>query len=243
MKKHIPNIITLLNLFSGTVAITMAFQSNFKAVVVWVIIAALLDFIDGFAARLLNSYSDIGKDLDSLADVVSFGVAPASALFILLQSHITIPSFLEPIQLFIPYIAFIIPVFAAYRLAKFNNDDRQTDSFLGLPTPANGMFWISYCYAISSSSANSETIINSETVLYITIALIIILSLLMISDIPMFSLKMKKLGIRGNERQLLIIVLFLAFIILWGISGIAWSIIAYIAISILTPGKNHQSVK
>ncbi len=237
MKKHIPNIITLLNLFSGTVAITMAFQSNFKAVVVWVIIAALFDFLDGFAARSLNSYSDIGKDLDSLADVVSFGVAPATSLFILLQNHTIMPAFLEPIKLYIPYIAFIIPVFSAYRLAKFNNDDRQTDSFLGLPTPANGMFWVSYCYGIYSLTA------PSELVLYINIALVFVMSILMVSDIPMFSLKIKKLGVRGNERQILIILLFLVFIFLLGITGIAWSIIAYIIISLLTPGKKHQSVK
>lgn len=237
MRKQIPNIITLLNLFSGTVAITMAFQENYKAVVIWVLIAALFDFFDGFAARLLKAYSDIGKDLDSLADVVSFGVAPASALFMLLSNNIAIPELLEPARGFIPYFAFIIPLFSAYRLAKFNNDDRQTDSFLGLPTPANGLFWISYCYGIQ------QLPVTNEIIFYITIVLILVMSVLMVTDIPMFSLKIKSPTVKGNVRQLLITILFIIFISLWGITGIAYTITAYIIISLLTVRYKAQSVK
>ena len=148
MRKQIPNIITLLNLFSGTIAITLAFNGNFLGVVIWVVIAAIFDFFDGMAARALKAYSPLGKELDSLADVVSFGVAPASALFILMKDSFIYPDALQSISHLIPYIAFLIPVFAAYRLAKFNIDTRQSHSFIGLPTPANGLFWISYCYAI-----------------------------------------------------------------------------------------------
>ena len=137
MKKHIPNTITSMNLFSGSIAIVMAFEGAFIWVVFWVILAAIFDFFDGMAARLLNAYSEIGKELDSLADVVSFGVAPSVAVFILLRDYILFPESLSIIQPYVPYLAFIIAVFSALRLAKFNIDERQTSSFIGLPTPAN----------------------------------------------------------------------------------------------------------
>jgi CDP-diacylglycerol--serine O-phosphatidyltransferase len=148
MRKHVPNILTLLNLFSGCIAITMAFKSNFEGVVIWVAIAALFDFLDGMAARILKTFSPLGKELDSLADVVSFGVAPATALFILMNNHFLLYVSPHTISHFAPYLSFIIPMFAAYRLAKFNIDERQSTTFFGLPTPANGLFWISYCYGL-----------------------------------------------------------------------------------------------
>ncbi len=232
MKKQIPNIITLLNLFSGCIAIVMAFQGNFPAVVIWVILAATFDFFDGWAARLLGVSSKIGVELDSLADIVSFGVAPASAAFMLLRDFTLFPLFLSQPEPVIPYLAFLIPVFSAYRLAKFNIDDRQTTSFLGLPTPANGLFWVSYAYGTHPAAA-----VNGFY-FYLTVAFIPVLSILMISEIPMFSLKIKNLKIRGNERQLLLVAVMVAFVLLWGITGIAWGILAYIVISIATMRKN-----
>ena len=231
MKKQIPNIITLLNLFSGCIAIVMAFNGNFLAVVVWVMLAAVFDFLDGLAARALGVSSKIGIELDSLADVVSFGVAPASAVFILLQDFTLFPAFLLPLETLIPYLAFLIPVFSAYRLAKFNIDTRQTTTFLGLPTPANGLFWVTYVYGINLLSGVNESYV------YMTIGFILVLSLLMVSEIPMFSLKIKNLKLRGNEKQLLLIFLMIAFVLLWGIIGIAWGILAYIAISVAMPEK------
>lgn len=228
MIKQIPNILTLSNLFSGCIAITMAFQGNFKAVVIWVIVAALFDFLDGMAARLLKAYSDIGKELDSLADVVSFGVAPAAGLFILLREKELFPYLPEQVAYFIPYLAFIIPLFSALRLAQFNIDERQTTSFLGLPTPANGLFWISYCYGIQYMIADHPILI------YLTFALIFLLSWLMVSGIPMFSLKIKKIAWKGNQLPLLLGTLMVAFVLLWGIRGIAWGIIAYILLSLFT---------
>ncbi|MDR0333833.1 MAG: CDP-alcohol phosphatidyltransferase family protein [Dysgonamonadaceae bacterium] len=240
MKKHIPNIITLLNLFSGCIAITMAFQGNFGAVVFWVALAAVFDFLDGMAARVLRAHSTLGKELDSLADVVSFGVAPGMAMFLLLRDfcYVIVYSYsfggaatiIAVISLFIPYLAFLIPVFSAYRLAKFNVDERQTDSFIGLPTPANGLFWVSYCLGILP-------FISNYFVFGITILLIFALSILMISEIPMFSLKIKKLTFRGNERQIILTILIIAFIALWGIIGIAAGILAYILLSIITRVK------
>lgn len=229
MRKQIPNIITLLNLFSGCIAVCMAFQVNFKGVVIWVALAALFDFLDGMVARLMNTFSPLGKELDSLADVVSFGVAPASILFILLRDYMTIPQFLLPTQQWLPYLAFLIPVFSAYRLAKFNIDERQTSSFIGLPTPANALFWISFCYGISEYATVSEYFI------YLTIGLIFVMSLLMISEIPMFSLKIKKLTFKGNEQQIILLFLMIILVVFLGLTGAAWGIIAYILLSLLKP--------
>lgn len=237
MKRQIPNIITLLNLFSGCIAITMAFQGSFKAVVIWVAVAALLDFLDGAAARLLNAYSPLGVELDSLADLVSFGVAPAMAVFMLIRDQLLLPGFMEPAALYIPYLAFIIPVFSAYRLAKFNLDERQTTSFLGLPTPANGLFWISYTYGLQKLAVTNENLI------YLTTGFILVLSWLMISEIPMFSLKIKSMRLKGNERQAILVLLVIAFMALWGIIGIAGAIVAYILLSVMAPGKRGRIVK
>mgnify|MGYP000981582205 FL=1 len=158
MKKHIPNILTLLNLFSGCIAIIMAFKNDFEGVVIWVAIAALFDFFDGMAARILKAYSPLGKELDSLADVVSFGVAPAAALYILMNNYFLLNGLPLIVSHYAPYLAFLIPMFAAYRLAKFNIDERQTTSFFGLPTPANGLFWISYCYGLHKLAPLNELI-------------------------------------------------------------------------------------
>lgn len=239
MRKQIPNILTLLNLFSGCVAISMAFQYDFKAVAVWVGMAALFDFLDGMAARLLDAYSPLGKELDSLADVVSFGVAPASAVFILLRDHSLFPPLQgDPSRFLIDYLAFLIPVFAAYRLAKFNIDDRQTTSFRGLPAPANGLFWVSYCYGMENVPLSLSPYIAPFSSL--TLTLIVLMSLLMVSEIPMFSLKIKKIAFKGNERQMILVILMILLVALLGISGVAWGIVAYIILSVLGRGGNAK---
>lgn len=233
MRKHIPNLITLLNLFSGCIALTCAFQGDFTGAVAFILLAALLDFLDGLAARLLKAYSPLGKELDSLADVVSFGVAPAAALFIMIRDYLYFPHFLEFVRNVIPYLAFLIPLFSAYRLAKFNIDERQSRSFLGLPTPASGLFWISYCYGIHTQAASHEWLF------YITIIFMLLLPPLMIANIPMFSLKVSHLGFKGNERQAVLAVLAIAFVALWGVVGVAATIIAYIFLSLL-PGRTTR---
>ena len=237
MKKHVPNTITSMNLFSGCIAIVMAFEGAFIWVVFWVILAAIFDFFDGMAARLLNAYSDIGKELDSLADVVSFGVAPAVVLFILLRDYTFYSESLIFIQPYIPYLAFIIPVFSALRLAKFNIDERQTSSFIGLPTPANALFWISYVYGIHKSS------MANTAILFLTMGLIVALSLLMVSEVPMFSFKFKNMKIKGNEKPLILIICAAVFVSVWGVVGLAWTVIAYIAISLTSILLNKKAVK
>ena len=139
MKKYIPNTITCCSLASGFIAGVMALQGEFFNVVIWVMLAALFDFMDGFAARLLKAFSPIGKELDSLSDVISFGVAPGLMLYEslrLVALHLPLGSY----NTWVPYMACVIPVFSALRLAKFNIDDRQTTSFLGLPVPAHALF-------------------------------------------------------------------------------------------------------
>ena len=237
MKKHVPNTITSMNLFSGCIAIVMAFEGAFIWVVFWVILAAIFDFFDGMAARLLNAYSDIGKELDSLADVVSFGVAPAVALFILLRDYTFYSESLIFIQPYIHYLAFIIPVFSALRLAKFNIDERQTSSFIGLPTPANALFWISYVYGIHKSS------MANTAILFLTMGLIVALSLLMVSEAPMFSFKFKNMKIKGNEKPLILIICAAVFVSVWGVVGLAWTVIAYIVISLTSILLNKKAVK
>lgn len=231
MKKQIPNIVTLLNLFSGCIAIVMAFNGNFSAVFIWVIIAAIFDFLDGFVARSLGATSKLGIELDSLSDVVSFGVAPAVAIFILLQDFTVFPEFLLPISYYVPFIAFLLPAFSAYRLAKFNIDTRQTTSFIGLPTPANGLFWVSYAYGMQNLIGTNQLYI------YLSIALIMIFSWLMVSEIRMFSLKIKSVAIKGNERLYILLVTMIALVSILGISGIAWGIVAYILLSLTTRKK------
>lgn len=238
IKQHIPNTITSLNLFSGCIAIVMAFEEAFIWVVFWVLLAAIFDFFDGMTARVLNAPSKMGKELDSLADVVSFGVAPATAVFVWLQNYVVYPDLFEGISVIIPYFAFLIPVYSALRLAKFNIDERQTSSFLGLPTPANGVFWISYIYGISNIQG-----IQNYILLLITLVLIVILSLLMVSDIPMFSFKLKSFKLRGNGKPLILLISAIVFISILGVIGLAATVLLYILISFVPSKRSKASVK
>ncbi len=135
VKKHVPNAITCANLFSGCVGIVFAFQGELIIAAYAVLLAAIFDFFDGFASRVLQSFSGIGKELDSLADMVSFGVLPSVILY---QLFLQAPQ-IDQVSPYLNFIAFLIPVFSALRLAKFNTDTRQAEIFIGLPTPANGM--------------------------------------------------------------------------------------------------------
>ncbi len=236
MRKHIPNTLTSLNLFSGCIACVMAFEGLYLWVVVWVIIAALFDFSDGFAARLLKAYSPLGKELDSLADMVSFGVAPSLAAFHFLSENITLISHNALVMEYLPYIAFLLAVFSALRLAKFNIDERQTESFIGLNTPANAMFWVSFCYGLTTNVP-----VISSNLMYIFIAGIVVFSLLMVSEISMFSLKIKSLRFKGNESRYFLLIFTVGLIAYMGLFGISGGILLYIALSILN-NRNNRSI-
>lgn len=239
MKRHIPNILTSLSILSGCIASVSAIEGNYFWAVIWVIFAAVCDFFDGFSARSLKVNSPIGKDLDSLADMVSFGVAPSMLIFRFLSDSYTLHVMESPIAKFIPYISFLIAIFSGLRLAKFNIDTRQTSSFIGLNTPANALFWISLCYGLSTN----KIMIPGYISFYMVIALVFVFSFLLIAEIPMFSLKIKNYKLRGNELRYLLIVFMVVAVILWGLIGIAAGIIFYIILSILSSGLTKDKLQ
>jgi CDP-diacylglycerol--serine O-phosphatidyltransferase len=223
LKKYIPNAITCFNLFFGCLACVMAFKGNYVSAAIFIYIAAVCDFFDGFAARLLKAYSNIGKELDSLADCVSFGMAPGLIMFSLLQdAHY--PTIFNPIADYIPYIAFAITIFSALRLAKFNVDERQTTSFIGLPTPANAIFM--------ASLASSLPVFFLKYGL-VLVLIVLLFSYLLVSEIPMFSLKIKNLKLKENILPLTLIFLSAIILIIGGFEFLYLIIILYIALSIL----------
>lgn len=225
--KHIPNTITCLNLFSGCVASVMAFEAQYHWALFFIILSAVFDFFDGMMARLLNAYSVIGKDLDSLADDVSFGFAPSAIVFALFR-EMTYPAYLEWAAPYFPYLAFIISVFSALRLAKFNNDTRQTTSFVGLPVPANALFWASLV-----CGAHSWLVHPSFNPLYL-LMLVCVFSWLLVSEIPMFSLKFKSLKWADNKVSFIFLLVCIPLLACLGISSFAAIIVWYIVWSLIT---------
>ena len=193
----------------------------------WIIIGATFDFFDGMSARLLHVSSPIGKELDSLADDITFGVAPATIVFSNLQV-MEYPEFLEPMRPWLPYTAFIIAAFSALRLAKFNLDERQTTSFIGLPVPAHALFWGSAAYAVQPALASHAALLTA-----ILLPLAFLSSWLLVSEVPMFSLKVKSWGWKGNELRYLLVACAILFVALWGCLGIAGTIVVYIILSLL----------
>ena len=234
MKKHIPNLLTSLNLFSGCIASVIALQGDLSMlpwVLFWIVIAALFDFSDGFAARLLNAYSPMGKELDSLADCISFGFAPSAVVFRVLQNEIHLISDNPYITEYLPYIAFSLAIFSALRLAKFNIDERQTESFIGLNTPANALFWISFCAGVMQRVSDGAMHFSSGLV-YTLLVGVLVFSLLMISELPMFSLKIKSFKLKDNIQRYFLAVFILALIPFIGYLSISAGILLYIALSI-----------
>lgn len=226
--KNIPNSITCLNLLSGCFACIFAFQGQYDWVALCIGLSALFDFLDGMAARLLHAYSPLGKELDSLADLISFGLAPGLMVMHLMAYNSTFHGMAE-YQSWWALSALLIPVFSALRLAKFNIDTRQTTSFIGLPVPANALFWIGICQAVLR--------MESPVCGYAIVALVIIFSLLLVSEIPMFSLKFKNLKWKENYLRYLIIVVAAICLISLGLAGLAATIGLYIVLSLLTARK------
>ena len=231
--KHIPNTLTLINLVIGCLSIVSAFEGNLLLAGYLILIASVFDYLDGFAARMLKAYSPLGKELDSLSDLVSFGVAPSVILFHLLKEALGIPlgeGFTNGHALLA--IPFLIAAFSALRLAKFNIDTRQTTSFIGLPTPANALFIAGLVLGLNSPHAAWFEIIGlSPTAL---IVLILVLSGLLVSPIPMFSLKMKGFIFRDMWQQYLLIALAVITILALGIASLAPVILLYILISVVS---------
>lgn len=225
-KNNIPNIVTCCSLISGCIACIMALRGNLPMSTLWIVIASVFDFGDGFAARSLHAYSLMGKELDSLSDMVSFGVAPGMIVYWLLeQACMTVPA-LGGAAAYVPYMALVIPVFSGLRLAKFNIDERQTTSFIGMPVPAHALFWASIGYAFDSAVP-----VDSLGFVVGTIVAAILFSFLLVSEVPMFSLKVKSLVWKGNELRYILIAGAVVFVALFGVLGIAGTIILYIILS------------
>jgi CDP-diacylglycerol--serine O-phosphatidyltransferase len=235
--KHIPNFITSLNLASGFAAIIFAANGNIESASWFILAAMIFDFLDGFSARMLKAYSAVGRELDSLADLVSFGVAPALIIYRVLLDAVSLN---VPINInsegLKSILLMIAPVFmvicAAIRLAVFNLDSSQSTSFKGLPTPANAIAVISIVIpGLFSQSAFYNSFTNSPLLL---ILLTFILSLLMISRIPLLSLKAHNLKFRGNEGRYILLVLILISVLIFGIMALPLIIPLYIISSALS---------
>lgn len=228
--RNIPNTLTSCNLFSGCIAAYMAFHGNYKEALLFIVLGAMFDFFDGMTARLLHVSSPIGKELDSLADDITFGLAPAAIAFSLFK-EVYYPDFLMPVAGIMPYTAFLIAVFSGLRLAKFNIDERQTSSFIGMPTPANALFWASLAVG-----RHSFLISDNFNAIYLFV-LVVVMSLLLVAELPMFSLKFKDLSWGHNKISYIFLIVSLPLLIIFQLSGIAAVIIWYILLSLATRKK------
>ena len=225
LKNLIPNCITSLTLGAGCLAIIAATYGTdelwglpgYQWAFLFMAMGALADFLDGFAARLLKAYSDLGKELDSLCDLVTFGVAPALTLFFLMRDINVAP--------WLPWVTLLIPVCAAFRLARFNLDSRQTTNFIGLPVPANAIFWIGYASLLRNG-------VDFLGWWYVFLPFIVVECWLMNSNIPMFSLKMKTFGFRKNIHVYLALIAAAVFCFTLGTGGLFWLIVFYVLDSV-----------
>ena len=218
--RNIPNTLTCGNLVSGCIATVMALGGDARYALIWIIIGAVFDFFDGMSARLFGVSSPIGKELDSLADDVTFGVAPSAIVFAQL-SVMEYPTVLASVEPYIPYCAFLIA------------------SFIGMPTPANALFW-------SSLLVSQPTLIESSAWMIPAILLLVVLtSLLLVSELPMFALKFKQWGWRGNELRYSFIALSCVVIALFGVIGGMWIVITlYFLTSVVADivSRTHATV-
>jgi len=237
IKQHIPNALTIFNLASGLISLTLTFEGQFVYAALMIFIAAVFDFLDGNAARMLKAFSELGKQLDSLADLVSFGVAPGLLIYRMISVKCAGScNVLEQMNIS-PYFAMLIPVCSALRLAKFNIDLRQEVNFIGLPTPASAIFFASIPLVIyiqphifSLVRLDFLPVFFSNTRILTILA--VFFSYLLISDFKIFSLKFKNLVWKGNQLRYVFIILSICLFILFFLSAIPIIIVCYILMSI-----------
>ena len=230
----IPNLLTLLNLSCGTVALYFAFHNYIDVAIVLMLAGAFFDFTDGLVARILKVTGELGKQLDSLADLVTFGILPGVMIFstqknILFEWVGNYEQF-TVLHWIILFSALLIPVLSALRLAKFNIDTRQTDSFIGLPTPANALFFASVVWTIANSQSSFALLIGNPFVLGV---ITLIFSLLLISEIPLFALKFKTLKAKENLFRYLFLLISLVVLISLKIPGVALIVLLYMVLSLI----------
>ena len=229
IKKHIPNAITCCNLFSGCVACVMALNCKFELAMAFIVLGAVFDFFDGMAARLLGVSSPLGVQMDSLADDITFGIAPAAVVFAFMRYDLSYPVCFGAFKAILPYLAFLIAVFSACRLAKFNIDTRQTTTFIGLPTPANALVWS----ALITGSGKWLCSLNAGW--FLVLGLIALFSYLLVSEIPMFSMKFKNLSWKSNKIRYIFIICSLPMFLLGYLAPVAiisWYLIISVALYI-----------
>ena len=256
---NLPNLFTAANMLSGCFAIILACTGRLDLAPFAVFTGALFDFFDGFIARRLGVSGEMGKQMDSLADMITFGVAPGLImLIVLIEPNILIHSG-RPIdqwvssllngewKSFLPLVALLIPFFSIFRLAKFNLDTRQTESFIGLPTPANTLFFMSFPLVAVYGGTDSEFMNTVSDFMFhpITICVLILtMSLLLVSEIPLFSLKFKSFGIKGNQIRYSFLLISLLFIILFKAWSLALIVFLYLVLSIVEnyvlKSKEHE---
>ncbi len=246
MKKHLPNALTCLNLFCGCLALRLLLggqgETALGQALLLVVLAAVADFFDGFAARALGVASPIGKDLDSLADMVSFGVVPGAILYRLLvqslpavyplkgsEAELAPFGISEEWAAVVPLFAFVLTIFSALRLAKFNNDSRQTDSFIGLPTPACTLVVVGLPLIMANDRFGLTVYILNP---WFLLGLTALLSGLLVAELPLFALKFKNFGWADNRRRYLFIVLALGLVLGLGAVGVPLTVLAYVAMSV-----------
>ncbi|MHC2992919.1 CDP-diacylglycerol O-phosphatidyltransferase [Pontibacter sp. HJ8] len=228
MKTYIPNAITCLNLLCGCLALYFAFNERLEYAAYLVGIAAIFDFLDGMLARVLRAYSEIGKQLDSLADMVSFGVVPGAIMFGLLsQAEATIPGIPADV---LPFFGFLITIFSALRLAKFNIDTRQAESFIGVPTPACSMFIASLPLILATSGyLYDDFLLNPYFLLIVTV----VFSYLLVAELPLFALKFKNLTWKDNATRFIFLGISVILLALVKFAAIPLIIVLYILLSIV----------
>ena len=238
VRGSIPNSLTCCNLISGCVAIGCAFYGQYQYAVLMIVVGAVFDFFDGMVARALGVSSPIGKELDSLADVVTFGVAPSAILFYLFHEvqypdqlstfHFSIFNFQFSIKKILPYTAFLMAAFSALRLAKFNLDERQHQQFIGLPTPANALFWGSL---VLGEHAFLVSLKFNAVFLFL---FMLLFCMLLVCEVPMLALKFKNFTWADNKQRYIFLIGCLPLLLL-GMSSLAAIIIWYIAVSVAFP--------
>ncbi len=225
MKKHIPNIITLLNILLGSFALVALFAGRQQTAVWFFLAAGLADFGDGLSARLLKSQSPVGKELDSLADVVSFGLLPAAALYTLLLTALGSDDALDPRAL----VAFLLTASAALRLARFNLDERQTQDFIGLPTPATALFFMGLLLVVHEGNAEAVRLVMQPVLLY---AALVVFSLLQLAPLQLFSMKFQGLGWKGNAFRYIFVLSSIGLLLWWKEVAIPLSVLWYLLLGV-----------
>ncbi len=240
MKKHIPNILTLVNLLCGVTAIIVLLEGteHWQLASYLIGVGALFDLLDGMVARALKVSNELGKQLDSLADMVTFGVAPAliarEAITLSLFKHHESMDF-TMLETLLPYASFLLIAFSALRLAKFNIDTRQTKDFIGLPTPANALFWISIPLIVGSHfvQEDSSTYINILMDYRVLAGLCLLMSLLLVSNIRLFSMKVDSLSIKDNSWLLAFLVISGVLLFIMRFAALPLIILLYILLSLI----------